>query len=226
MHIYTHMYAHIHGCTYTWAHLCSLSLVHVHIHSLNCGERTNRFQKPTWVAIAVTIAVLGDFHRKSAHSSHQHTKPVLCCHSINDVTMLWPISRAGVMLWNVVISSELKLSFMEGGEASEDAETPQTKLQEGCEIYMTWEVLKVKITCPFPNYTSLIMVMSLYSYTEYWGREIFSCGAACWGAESSMDDTFTSCPPCESEISSDPCFWGTHAFVKSPTVLAGSPSCA
>lgn len=84
------------------------------------------------------------------------------------------------MLWNVLISSELKLSFMEGGEASEDAEIPQNKFQEGCEIYTTWEVPKVtRITSPLPNYTSLIMVMSLYNYTECWGREMFSCGAAC-----------------------------------------------
>lgn len=73
------------------------------------------------------------------------------------------------MLWNVVIFSELKLSFMEAGEASEDAETPQNKFQEGCEICMTWEVLKVtKITSPLPNYTSLIMIISLCNYIECW----------------------------------------------------------
>lgn len=84
------------------------------------------------------------------------------------------------MLWNVLISCELKLSFMEGGEASEDAEIPQNKFQEGCEIYMIWEVLKVtRITSPLPNYTSLIMVMSSYNYTECWGRKtdvfLWSC---------------------------------------------------
>lgn len=49
-HIHTHMYTHIHGCTYTETHLWSLSLVHVHIHSLNCRERTNRFKKKNYVS--------------------------------------------------------------------------------------------------------------------------------------------------------------------------------
>lgn len=126
--------------------------------------------------MTATIAVLSGIYGEMAHSPHQHAKSLLCFRTINDITILWLLSirRVSIMLWYVVILSELKLPFLEGGEASEDTETPLNKIQGGCEISMTWEMLKVTgISSPIPK---------VQAVTECWGREMFSNGAAYKGS--------------------------------------------
>lgn len=99
---------------------------YTHTNVLNCGERTSRYETTRSVAVAATVAVLSDLRRDGPQLSSTH-QVVLCCCTINDVTILGLLSirRLGSTLWHVVISSEFKLSFLEGGEASEDAETSQ-----------------------------------------------------------------------------------------------------